>query len=192
MLNKRHTLKYRKNIVRVVCEPDYSEHEAWSAGVPPTPETCPDAFYIYRQQVFPRKQKSSSRREAHSSLTASMLRKRLYAAGLRGEELKRVFAEILAGDKREDGLQIPGNWNIANFRTVFGKQVARHVLRFVSAMMIILDEFGSYASPVFNEFIQKAMRTGRKNSVEPMTVTQTFSVMPLPPKNVKRRVSFSR
>lgn len=185
MNKRRHRLKHRKNAVRITLEPDYG-HEAWGSDIPPTPVTVPDAFYRSCEPVYPREPAPETRQKPHQSLSASMLRKRLYRAGLKGVEAKRVLREIMAGDEVEDGVAISGSWGVPSFRKQFGRRIALAVLRFVHIQVIVLDEFAYYASPGLADFVQKAMSIGRTHSASPLVVEQT---LPLPVA-VARRVSF--
>ena len=185
-MNKRRIhFKHRKNTVRMVREPDYG-HPAWEQDSLPTPDTVPDAFYFRAEPAYPRTQKAETRKKSLSSLSATRLRKRLYASGLKGPELAGVLHEILAGEPVAQGMSVAGTWRVAPFRERFGRRVARAVLRFVHVQLIILDEFGYYASPGLADFVRKAMNTGRKHAAVTLVAQQ---VLPTPGR-IPRRVSF--
>lgn len=185
MNKKRLKLKHRKNTVRVTYEPDY-DHEAWESATRPTPETVPEAFYMNVEPAHP-KPPAPTRREPHRSLTTAMLRRRLYYAGVRGAEAKRVLAEIMAGEPSADGLAVPMSWSASGFRKYFGQRLARVVLNFVEIMFIMIDEFSACATPVMADWMQKAMKTGRKYSGSPVIVEQ---ITPTAAVVLTRRVSF--
>lgn len=185
-MNKRFKGRQR-HVMRVSFEPDH-DHDAWSSDTSPTPATVPDAFYKVSVPARPVKPSPlHARRNPHSAVTAGMLRKRLYQAGVRGIEAKRILAEIMAGEPlgAEDGVSMPMAWRVKNFHERFGRRVARAVLRFVQIRLIVLDEFAYYAQPSLAEFVQKAMSVGRKHSAAPILVEQVVPATP-----VVRRISF--
>lgn len=187
-MKKRHLFKHRKNTVRVKFSPDY-DHPAWREFGSPTPDLVPDAFYRYSEPVHPRVTAPSTRRKPHQGLSAAMLRKRLYRAGLRGLEAKCVLRDILAGESDEAGNAIPGSWRTSSFRQRFGRRVAREVLRFVHIRLVVLDEFGYYSSPGFADLTARAMSIGRKQTATPLMVTQTLSQF-IPVAPAAKRVFF--
>lgn len=186
MNKKRLKLKYRKDTVRVVYEPDYN-HEAWESDVRPTHETVPDAFFERTEPAHPKSLAPEIRLKPHRTLTTTMLRRRLYGAGVRGAEAKRVLTEIMAGEKTADGLTIPMAWSVSGFRKQFGKRIARAVLRFVHVAFIIIDESWNLLQAASSTFIEKAFMTARKFSSAPIVVEQ---VMPTAPVALARRISF--
>lgn len=151
-MSKRSKATCRKaHVVRITHEPYYRD-EVWDQhGVTPTPATHPDAFLARREPAYPRPKVGGDRprKTPHMRLSKTVLRKRLYQAGVRGAQINKLALEILAGPPATDLLSSTGlvalGWNVDAFREHFGKRIARAVFRFVSQGLIVVDEFGSWA-----------------------------------------------
>jgi hypothetical protein len=180
MRKKSKSLWQKAQVVRITYEPDY-DHEVWEhAGEAPTPATDPDAFYARRELAYPLPNKSSSRKSPHKRLSKRALRKRLYQAGVRDEQLTKLVSEILAGppisDPSMSTATVALGWNVEAFRTRFGKRIARAVLRFVASHLVVLDEAVSlFNSSAGSAFIQEAMQRYRKFNLVPLKITQSVS-----------------
>lgn len=186
MNKKRIRLKYRTDTVRRTWEPDY-DHEAWEAAIRPTPETVPGAFYERIEPAHPKAHSTEARRKPHRYLTTSMLRRRLYQAGVKGAAAKQMLDDILAGEQDESGITIPMSWSKDGFRKRFGRRVARAVLGFVHIALILIDEAWQFLnSPATTAFVEKAMRSSRKFS----TMQVATQAMPVTPNTVARQISF--
>lgn len=183
---QRLKLKHRKDTVLITLEPDYN-HEAWGSDTPPTPHTVPDAFYQRSEPAHPQETAPETRRKPHRALSTSMLRQRLYRAGIKGVEAKRMLAEIIAGEQKDEGIAIPMSWSVSGFRERFGRRVARVVLRFVHVAFIVMDEAWMLLQPTTAQFVDKGLRAMRKFTSAIQFVEQTLPPMP---KTVARRVSF--
>lgn len=165
----RYTIQY---------EPDF-DHEAWQGEVEPSPEIEPDAFCKTYVQITP-VSVTSERKQPHIALSIRQLRKRLHAAGLRGDRLNQVAHEIKAGPQIlenhiGDGLNYMG-WPKSLLLQKFGRRITKAVTRFVRGVLVMADEFhhlvGSSAG--FAEFVQRAMGSWRKTNSIPMEVTQSI------------------
>src|ERR1035437_4758278 len=97
-MSKKSKSSWRKaQVVRITYEPDYGD-EAWTMdGAAPTPATHPNAFYAHREAAYPLPKTSSARKSPHKRLSKTVLRKRLYQAGVRGDQINKLALEILAG-----------------------------------------------------------------------------------------------
>lgn len=164
--------------VRITYERDYDD-EAWlnESKIVPTPETHPNAFYPVSTTINPHPQKASLRREHYNTLSKRHLAKRLYAAGVRGKEVKRIAAEIKAGpglSEFEMGTYVMG-WNVEAFKSRFGPRIARFVFKLVKRKMIFIDELAAlFASAEMSRFITSSMTAFRKVSGKVLEVTQTL------------------
>ena len=165
-------------VVRVVYEPDY-DNEVWGTDVTPTPASQPDAFYRIVEPAYPNPPKTNARQQPYESLSKTKLLNRLYQAGVRGKELNRIAAEILAGqtapDKFRTGIIVIG-WNVDVFREQFGRRIAKHVLRFVKRKLFAIDEAWSMISqPGVSDMLVQQMRVCRKYNSEAFVVEQSAS-----------------
>lgn len=158
-------------------DPDL-DHEAWQGSVKPTPQREPDAFYKTYLQTSPVAVKQM-RKKPHTTLSIRQLRKRLHAAGLRGDRLNQVANEIKNGpqtieDRVGGGLNFMG-WPESILRQKYGRRITRAVTRFVHGKLIMVDELYHLVNSDsgFTEFLQNAMSFGRKFNSLQTEVTQS-------------------
>ena len=158
----------RASVVRIHIEPDYA-HPAWSTGADaPDYATTPDAFYVRRELAYPRPAKAATRKSPHSTLSRTQLRKRLYAAGVRGSELRRNVSEVISGSTGAQplGVVVLGRWTEGSLRERFGKRTYKALTRFVARRLILVDEMSEFFAPQTTETLDLLMRLSRKmNSV---------------------------
>jgi hypothetical protein len=182
-MRKNPKAAWRKaQVVRVTYEPDYGD-EAWAmGGEVPTPATHPDAFYAHREPAYPRPKAGGDRprKTPHMRLSKTALRKRLYQAGVRGAQINKLALEILAGPPTTDLLSSTGSvalgWNVDAFKEQFGKRIARAVLRSVSQILIILDEWSEFLNtPMMTASTETMFRNGRKFNAAPVAIEQNLS-----------------
>jgi hypothetical protein len=171
--------KYKRRCVRSIMDVDH-DHPAWEDGNP-TYQECPDAFIVYSRPLWA-KPSSAKRRTPHASLSGRRLRKRLFQMGYRGEKLRHTMALVLQNGSY-------ANWKVDDFRKAFGRRIGWKLLRFVSAPLLILDEFGYYITPGFAELVQKSMSMYRKFNSQTIEVQQSI---PLPTGPTPIRVYFQR
>lgn len=162
-------------VFRISFLPDLN-HPAWEDDGPlPTPQTLPDAFYRSFNPTFPVPDKVSGRRRPPTNLSRRALGKRLYRAGLRGAELKRVATAILAGPSSPEdsiGLTVMG-WNLKALLREFGRRVTRAVTRFFRKLHILVDEaWYLLQAPEVSGMIQSAFTLARKHGGTSITVLQ--------------------
>lgn len=163
-------------VVRVAYEPDYDD-EVWGTDVTPTPVSHPDAFYHVVQPAFPKAPKAKAHQQPYESLSKTKLLKRLYQAGVRGKELKRIAAEILAGQTAPDTFRtgiIAIGWNVDVFREQFGRRITKHVLRFVKRKLLAIDEAWCMLSqPGVGDVLVHSMQSFRKWNSASIVVEQS-------------------
>lgn len=178
-MQKSKALWRKAQVVRITYEPDYGD-EAWERdGEVPTPATDPDAFYARRESAYPLPKKISSRKSPHDRLSIRALRKRLYQAGVRGNELSRIAAEIYAKPVDLTGPvgEMALGWNVKTFKERFGKRISRAVLKFVSTRFMFVDEAWSLlGNSSFVPTIESMFSTMRKFNAASITVTQVDPV----------------
>lgn len=146
-------------------------------GAAPTPATHPNAFYAHREAAYPLSKKTTVRKSPHKRLSKTTLRKRLYQAGVRGDQVKKLALEILAGPPATDLLSSTGfvalGWNVDALKKHFGNRIARAVLRFVAQSLIMMDEAWSLLNtPTMTASIETMFRSARKFNVNVTEVTQ--------------------
>lgn len=160
-------------VMRVTWQPDYRD-EAWVATwlneeehPRPTRITHPDAFYREECPAYPAIKAAATRQKPHLRLSRTQLRKRLSRAGLSGVELRTMVDRVMAGPTLADFAEKPVRgafklfmrWDTAQLKAVLGEHVARRVLRFVSTMFIVRDEFWDFAdglAPGMARFFEQA------------------------------------
>ncbi|MBK3780266.1 hypothetical protein G3A43_08345 [Paraburkholderia aspalathi] len=149
-------------VKNVTWEPDYDD-DAWidfTTDTPPTRETHPGAFYRVVHPAYPVAEVVSARKRPHRKLTRTQLRKRLSAAGLSGAQLLDTVDRVMAGPTLEDltemasrgGLNLFMRWDTEQLKTLLGERVARRVLRFVSTMFVVRDEYWDLVKPLMPSF----------------------------------------
>lgn len=181
-MSKKSKSSWRKaQVVRITYEPDYGD-EAWTMdGAAPTPATHPNAFYAHREAAYPLPKTSSARKSPHKRLSKTVLRKRLYQAGVRGDQINKLALEILAGPPATDLLSSTGlvalGWSVEALKKQFGKRIARAVLRFVAQSLIMLDEAWMLLNtPTMTDSIKAMFRSARKFNTNVTEVTQMAPV----------------
>lgn len=147
------------------------------SGPLPTPTTHPDAFYRVSMPAYPATivGKRHRRKKPHQSLSRTQLRKRLSHLGLRGRELRRVMAEILTGPRllplKDGSARVFMKWDVNTLRSVFGRRVARAVLRFVQLKFVVMDEMWRVMqSPV----VQSVLDAARSRHTHCIKVSQSI------------------
>ena len=181
-MSKKSKASWRKaQVVRVTYKPDYDD-EVWELdGEVPTPATYPNAFYAHCELAYPLPKTSSTRKSPHKRLSKTALRKRLYQAGVRPEQIDKLALEILAGPTATDQLSSTGlvalGWNVDALKKHFGKRIARAVLRFVVQSLIMLDEVWSLLNtPTMTASTAAMFQTARKFNTNVTEVTQMAPV----------------
>jgi len=172
---KKSQRKYQA-VTRIVHEPDY-DHPAWldPEGATPTPDTHPGAFDVLRVPVESDKPRRARARSSKvQDLSKSQIRRRLSAAGLRGEALSRAVRDLknrpANSFETEDNRYALG-WPVTALINHFGKRLVRALLRNVHVMFVVLDEFGYYASPGWADIVQ-SYRCCRKYNVRLIEASQ--------------------
>lgn len=165
-----------QKVVRVTYERDH-DNPIWlddATTAMPTPESHPNAFYQVVEDAYPRQPRPSTRLDPLDNLSNRKLANRLYQAGLRGNELKRIALEIKAG--QPIGAMRMGRfalgWNVDVFKEKFGRRVTRAVLTFVKSRLIVMDEGWSLISAGMSKFIAQGMTTTRKHNGATFLVEQ--------------------
>lgn len=166
---------------KVTYEPDY-DHPHWNEeGPAPTPQTAPEAFYVTREYApTPQERRVLARRPKYQSLSRTRLRKRLYAAGLRGPVLAKAVAQVRSGPYAKGselpegfnsaGLQALG-WPVSGLKEVFGKRATRAMLKHVRTYWVFLDELGYYMPSGIGGLAIAC----RSLNAQPVLVTQDLS-----------------
>lgn len=161
----------RHTVVRVVTETQ-NDYRWWRYQ-----DTEPKEGYVvdtmtYTVPAYPLPEKPKTRNAPRTSLSRRKLRKRLYRAGFRGENLKDAFATIVGfavdcyrlaseGDAfalaAMQGSRYPFGWSGKAIRERLGNRGWKALTKGIQPIFIALDEFGYYVTPQFQDFVQKAM-----------------------------------
>ena len=164
----------KRSVVRVITETQ-NDHRWWRYQ-----DTEPKEGYVvdttsYSVSAYPRPESPSTRQKPRTSLSRRKLRKRLYGAGLRGSKLKEVFSEIVGFESKThrsagegdataiaavQGHRYPFGWTRQAMRERLGNRVRKALTKGIRPSLVLLDEFGYYASHGFAELMAKAPSLG--------------------------------
>lgn len=164
----------KRSVVRVVTETQ-NDYRWWRYQ-----DTEPKEGYVvdttsYSVPAYPRPERPSTRQKPRTSLSRRKLRKRLYGTGFRGAKLKEVFSEIvgfeskihrLAGEgdttaiAAMQGHRYPFGWTKEAMRERLGNRGRKALTKGIRPTLVVLDEFGYYASRGLAELMTKARSRG--------------------------------
>lgn len=174
---KQNKIRNKSRIVRIYFERDYND-EIWLTDweQEPTPKTHPDAFFPCQQYPYEGQKSRSEKRKSPKTLSKRKIKKRLYQAGVRSNQLSNLTQAILDGKNRNGvlGVRMLG-WPIDELKTLLGIHIYRKLTRLVSMTMIFQDEFWKIAgNPSVRSYVQETMRLGRKYNSVPLMATQSL------------------
>lgn len=160
MYSKTARLFARKHSVMRLIKETQDDYRWWRYQ-----DSEPECGYVvntttYSVPAYPFQEKPKTRRDIRTWLSRRQLRKRLYGAGYRNDELKTVFTEIIGlrtqnpglasmGDNHlaSQGLIYPFGWNMTSIRKTFGNRGRKVLTKGIRPFMVFLDEFSYYAAP---------------------------------------------
>jgi len=171
-MKMRHRQTPFGSVVRTTWSAD-PHHPAWQAETPPTPATCPDAFFFDQEPAYPCRPPRGSYLAPHHTLSRTQVRKRLSRAGLRGAALKRTVDLVKTGSPGygagflRGSMQLALGWELEGLKRAVGQQLARKLVRFVSTRWVVRDEFWDLAGSA--AFAQLVGRMRSRLPVRPTT-----------------------
>lgn len=195
MRSKKAKLLARKHTVMRVITETQNDYRWWRHQ-----ETEPECGYVvdtttYTVPAYPHPEKPKTRKEPRMRISRGQLRKRLYYAGYRGNELKSVFTEITEfeaqnfalaakGDDQAlramQGMRYPFGWDEQSIREKLGNRGWKALTKGIKPLLVVLDEMGYYMNQGMVDFMAKAMSFGRKTNARVHDAQQGVLSLPAP------------
>ena len=135
---------------------------------------------IHRKAFFSdhRRRRASIKKERHSYLSAGLIKRRLYHAGIRGIHSKDILQSLFETSTGS------ATWSIIELKRVIGSRLTSKLTRLIYVSHLILDEYGCYASNTLAGVFSASRSIGFKSVVR----TQDVSALQVTPEKAARRI----
>jgi hypothetical protein len=161
----------RERVMHISWSPDYRA-QAWEdywdspeSHPEPTRAAHPEAFWREVEPAYPVAKPGITRQSPRGSLSRTQLRKRLARAGLSGAKLRATVDRVAAGPTLEDlaktatrgAYRVALRWDTKQLESVLGIRITRKVLRFVSSIFLVRDEYWDFVNtPAMTRLFEQA------------------------------------